>query len=140
MYARTATPVRDGRTFSAATIGTLAQGQAVQVQARQGRYYRVTYAGRTGYVYYNKLADTKPEDVAALLARAPGAHGIRLTELQAGGALRGLSPMAENYVRARQVPQWAAGAVEAMQARAVTAQQLEAFQREGNLGEYAEGG
>jgi len=139
MYARFSAPVRSGRTLRATTIGTLKQGEAVEVAAREGRYFRVQYRGQSGYVYYNKLAEQKPEDVAALLGGAPGAGGIELAELEAGGALRGLSPMAQDYVEAADVPAWAVQAVESMQAVEVTLQQLEAFQRQGRLGEYGEG-
>jgi hypothetical protein len=136
MYARFTAPVRSGQGLAAGTIGTLRQGDAVQALGREGRYYRVSYRGQTGYVYYNKLADRKPEDVAALLSRAPGGAPIELTELEAGGALRGLSPMAESYVGASDVPEWAVQAVEAMQSRSVSLEELEAFQREGGLAEY----
>ncbi len=141
MYARYSTPVRAGRTLGSATLGTLAQGQAVQVVGREGRYYRTVYAGTTGWVYYNKLADTKPEDVSAALGGDLSLGGLELTELESGGALRGLSPMAENYAEAAEIPKWAVDAVEQMQERGVTARELDDFEREGGLGEYAgEGG
>lgn len=138
MYARFSTPVRSGRGLSAQTLGKLAQGEAVEVLGRAGNYFRVSYRGKPAYVYYNKLADEKPEDISALLGAGFAAEGIELTELEAGGALRGLSPMAENYAQASQVPEWAVAAVEAMQGRVVTADELEGFQREGRLGEYGE--
>ena len=140
MYARFSTPVRSGRTLSATTIGTLQQGEAVQVSGREENYFHVLYQGQEGYVYYNKLDDKKPEDVASLLSGQPGAQGIKLTEMEAGGALRGLSPMAENYAQASDVPKWATDAVEAMQARQVSLQQLDEFQRAGHIGEYSVGG
>ncbi|KPK62245.1 MAG: hypothetical protein AMK73_06420 [Planctomycetes bacterium SM23_32] len=138
MYARFSAPVRAERTLGAETLGTLSQGDAVQVTGREGSYYRVNYRGRAGWVYFNKLAGEKPEDVTGLLGGL-GGEGIRLTELEAGGALRGLSPMAESYAKAADVPRWAVDAVEAMQGRTITARQLEEFQREGGLGEYGEG-
>ena len=137
MYARYSTPVRAGRTLGSATLGTLAQGQAVQVVGRDGRYFRTVYAGTTGWVYYNKLADTKPEDVSAALGGDLSPGGLELTELESGGALRGLSPMAENYAEAAEIPKWAVDAVEQMQERGVTARELDDFEREGGLGEYA---
>jgi len=140
MYARFSTPVRSGRGLSSTTIGTLQQGQAVQVDGREDNYFRVTLNGQSGYVYYNKLDDKKPEDVATLLAAAPASQGLQLTELEAGGALRGLSPMAEDYTASADIPQWAKDAVEQMQARQVTLQEMDAFQRAGHLGEYGEGG
>jgi hypothetical protein len=138
MYARFSTPVRADRALGAATFGTLQQGDAVQVTGREGSYYSVAYRGRTGWVYYNRLAGEEPEDVTALIGGL-GGEGIQLTELEAGGALRGLSPMAENYARAADIPRWAVDAVEAMQARSITAYEMEAFQKEGGLGEYGGG-
>lgn len=136
MYARFSTPVRSGRGLTASTIGTLQQGRAVTVQEREGSYYRVSFSGKTGYVYYNKLSAEKPEDISSLLAGGPGSEGLELSELEAGGALRGLSPMAENYAAGGEVPEWAVQAVEAMQGRRITPRELEEFQREGGLGEY----
>lgn len=139
MYARFSAPVRSGRTVSSRTIGTLRQGEGVQVAGREGRHYKVTYKGQTGWVYFNKLAREKPEDVENLLGGGLAAGGIELTELEAGGALRGLSPMAESYARQAEVPKWAVDAVEEMQARGITAYELEEFQQQGGLGEYGEG-
>jgi len=138
MYARLSTPVRSGQGLAAQTVGTLKQGQAVEVLGREGSYYRVSHAGQTGWVYFNKLAEDKPEDMSVLLTGGGLGGGIKLTELQTGGALRGLSPMAEDYAAARNVPQWAVQAVEEMQARTIDAEQLEEFQQEGGLGEYGE--
>ena len=140
MYARFSAPVRDGKGLSAATVGTLEQGESIDVLARDGAYYRVSYSGRAGYVYHNKLSDEKPEDIGALLGANVSAQGIQLTELEAGGALRGLSQTAEDYATSSAAPAWAVAAVEAMQARQVTIEELEAFQREGGLGEYGEEG
>ncbi len=140
MYARFTTPVRSGMALSSTTVGTLQQGQAVQVDGRDGNYFKVTIDGQPGYVYYNKLDNKKPEDVATLLAAAPASQGLQLTEMEAGGALRGLSPMAEDYATSAKIPQWAKDAVEQMQARQVTLQEMDAFQRAGGLGEYGQGG
>ena len=99
MYARFSAPVRSGRGLSAGILGRLEQGDPVDVQAREGRYYRISYKGKAAYIYYNKLAKEKPEDISDLLGGA-GSGGIELTEIKAGGAIRGLSPMAENYAQA----------------------------------------
>lgn len=138
MYARFSTPVRSARSLGAAALGTLEQGEAVQVVARDGRYYRLLYGGKTGWVYFNKLASDKPEDVASALGGGLATGGFELTELEAGGALRGLSPMAESYARTAEVPQWAVQAVEQMQQRGISPAELEDFQKEGRLGEYGE--
>jgi len=140
MYARFTAPVRSGRTLGAATIGKLTQGEAVQVVGKAGRYYQVVYRGRTGWVYFNKLSSEKPEDVAALLGGGLSASGFQLENPETGGALRGLAPMAEDYLRGGKVPAWAAVELEKMQQRRITAEELEAFQREGGLGEYAREG
>jgi len=138
MYARFSTPVRAERSLGAATLGTLKQGEAVEKLDRAGNYYKVSYKGRTGWVYYNKLTHDKPEDVASLLGGLGTGGGITLTELEAGGALRGLSPMAEDYAASRDVPKWAIQAVEDMQARTVSPEEMDRFEREGGLGEYGE--
>jgi hypothetical protein len=139
MYARASAPVRAGSGLDSATLGTLAQGERVFVTGRAGGYYQVDYRGQTGYVYANRLGKQKPEDVAALFSGDLGGQGIELTELEAGGALRGLSPMAESYASAADVPAWAVQAVEEMQDRGISPADLERFQKEGGLGEYAGG-
>ena len=138
MYARSSAVVRNGRTFSAAALARLKQGDAVQLLATEGRYYQVKVGDVTGWVYRNKLAADKPEDVADLLAGSPNSGSIELSELEAGGALRGLSPLAEDYAKAENVPPWAVQAVEAMGSRAVKPEDLELFQKQGKLGEYGE--
>jgi len=138
MYARTTAEVRAGRTLSALSVARLQQGDAVNVLERAGNYYRVSVGGKEGWVYYNKLAAQKPEDVAALLALSPSAGAVSLAEIEAGGALRGLSPTAQNYARQAALPDWAVRAVERAQALSVSDRELAAFAREGRLGEYGE--
>ncbi len=139
MYARTSARVRADRTLSAAVVARLEQGDAVTVLGRSGRHYRVVFAGRGGWVYYNTRAEEKPEDIASLLAAGPATAGMELTELAAGGALRGLSPATQSYARGANVPHWAIQAVEQMQSLRIAPQELDAFAREGGLGEYGEG-
>jgi hypothetical protein len=138
MYARTTTQVRSDRSLSSDVVITLRQGDAVNVLEQQGKHYRVRVGNREGWVYYNKLAKEMPEDVATLLAVRSGADGVRLTETEAGGALRGLAPTATKYAEGAQAPQWAVRCVEEMQEMRVTPKELDAFAREGRLGEYGE--
>ena len=63
---------------------------------------------------------------------------LELTEIEAGGALRGLSPMAKKYAENEDVPAWALKAVEDMQGLKLSEKELDAFAREGGLGEYGE--
>ena len=138
MYARTSATVRAEKRLGASVVARLKQGDAVQVTGKEARHYRVSVGGKEGWIYYNKLAEQKPEDVALLLSRDP-ARPIVLTEMEAGGALRGLSPMAESYAKSANIPEWATRAVEKMQGLAVTSEELDTFAREGRLGEYGEG-
>lgn len=139
MYARTSAVVRADKGLSAPVVAELNQGDAVDVLEKDGFHYRVSAVGKEGWLYYNKLAEQKPEDVAALLGADP-ARPIELAEMEAGGALRGLSPLAEEYAkRAKNIPKWAARAVDQMQGLKITRKDLEAFAREGRLGEYGEG-
>ena len=138
MYARTSVSVRAGRTLSSPVVAGLKQGDRVEVRGKEGRHYKVLVGGKEGWVYYNKLAEKRPEDVAALLGAEPG-RPMTLTELEAGGALRGLSPMAEDYAKGANMPEWVTGAVEQMQELTISAEELDAFAREGRLGEYGEG-
>jgi len=140
MYARFPTSVRSERSLSAEVVKELRQGDRVQILAREGRHYKVRADGEEGWVYFNKLTDKKPEDVMSLLSSGLGGAGIELTELEAGGAVRGLSRSARSYVAAGNVPDWVVRAVEEMQAMKITSAELEAFKRAGRLGEYGEEG
>ena len=138
MYARTSAEVRSDKTLSAQLVARLNQGDAVNVLLKSTSYCKVSIGAKEGWVYFNKLTAQKPEDVAALLARGPGGGAVKLTEIEAGGALRGLSPMAENYAKAADIPKWAVQAVEDMQSVKISDQELEGFARQGKLGEYGE--
>jgi uncharacterized protein YgiM (DUF1202 family) len=132
------TEVRDGRSFAAAVVTRLEQGDPVQILGRTGRHYKVAVDGRSGWIYYNKLTEEKPEDISALLGSGPSTAGMDLDEMEAGGALRGLSPAAEKYAMAEDIPRWAVEAVERMQKLKTTPEDLESFARQGKLGEYME--
>lgn len=138
MYARMRTEVRDSRSFGAQVVTRLKQGDAVRVVEKSGRHYRVAVAGREGWIYYNKLTSEKPEDISALLGSGPSTAGMDLSEMEAGGALRGLSPAAEQYALAEKIPDWAVRAVERMHEMKATPEDLDAFARRGGLGEYME--
>ena len=138
MYARMQTEVRESRSFGAKVVARLQQGDPVRVLEKSGRHYRVSADGREGWIYYNKLTADRPEDISALLGSGPSTEGMDLSETEAGGAIRGLSPAAEQYALAEQIPQWAVQAVERMQKRKPTPDQLDSFARQGGLGEYME--
>lgn len=138
MYARMDAEVREGRSLSARVVARLKQGDTVRTLERSGRHYRVSVNGTTGWIYFNKLTEDKPEDISALLGGGPATGGAELSEMEAGGAVRGLSPEAEKYSTAKDIPEWAVPAVENMQARKISADELESFAREGGLGEYGE--
>jgi uncharacterized protein YgiM (DUF1202 family) len=138
MYARMRTEVRQSRSFGAEVVTRLKQGDAVRVVEKSERHYRVSVGGREGWIYYNKLTSEKPEDIAALLGSAPSTAGMDLSEMEAGGALRGLSPAAEQYALAEKIPDWAVQAVERMHEMKATPDELDAFARSGGLGEYME--
>lgn len=138
MYARMQTEVRESRSFGARVVARLKQGDPVRVIERSGRHYRVSASGAEGWIYYNKLTAEKPEDISALLGSSPSTGGMDLSEMEAGGALRGLSPAAEKYTRASKIPEWTLQAVERMQRRKPTPAELDSFARQGGLGEYME--
>jgi len=136
MYARFSTSVRAERSLGSEVVARLKQGDAVTVLDREGRHYRVLVGGREGWIYYNKLAAQAPEDVAALLASTPWAGPVQLSELEAGGALRGLSTMARKYAARAQLPDWTLDALREIQSMSIPLKELERFQQQGRLGEY----
>ncbi|MBS3761913.1 MAG: SH3 domain-containing protein [Planctomycetes bacterium] len=138
MYTRTAAELRGGTSLGASVVVRLEQGAAVEVLERSGDYYRVSAGAEEGWIYFNKLAEEKPEDIEAILSGGASGEGVELAELEAGGALRGLSPAAEKYADSAEIPDWAVQAVEEMQARKVGPEEIEKFAREGRLGEYGQ--
>jgi len=138
MYARTSVKVRAEKKLSSDVVAELEQGDPVQTLQKLGRHYRVRIGEKEGWVYYNKLTAEQPEDLTLLLTGATGTVEVELTEIEAGGALRGLSPMAKKYAENEDIPAWALQAVENMQSLKLSDKELDAFAREGGLGEYGE--
>jgi len=138
MYARTSAQVRAEKSLSSGVVVGLEQGDAVEVLDKADRHYRVRVGNKEGWVYYNKLSEERPEDVATLLSAGARTGGVQLTEVEAGGALRGLAPVAKLYALDVEAPDWAVQAVDNMQRLQFSQKELDDFAREGHLGEYAE--
>ena len=66
------------------------------VVKKEGKWYKVKYKGKTGYIYGSKVSKSKPSDDASLTAED---GGVKVAELDTAGAARGLGPTAEAYAK-----------------------------------------
>ncbi len=144
MYAkRGGTKVTAEQSPTSKVIGTLDVGDPVQVMKKDGRKYQVKLAnGQTGWVFQFKLTDSPPAEKSgggSGLSALTGKSTIAAREARAGGSIRGLKETTANYAKSKHIDPAHQRAVDDMEARIVTKEELAAFQREGGVGEYSGG-
>ena len=131
--------LRAGKTSSAAEVAKLAYGQELSVVGEAPGFLEVkTAAGQAGFIAKQWTADTMPSrsSVAEGLgaaARGGGNPGVAYT----AGA-RGLAPEAEQYAQAKGDFAAAVAAVKEMERFALPDAKVEAFLRDGRLGEFSD--
>ena len=128
---------------TSAVVGTLNQGDPVQVLKKEGRKLQVKLSnGKTGWVFQFKLADSKPAKSSggrSALSGLTGKNTIAAREARSGGSIRGLKETTANYAKDKHIDPSYQRAVDDMEAFIVTTDELAAFQREGGVGEYSGG-
>jgi len=144
MYAkRGGTKVTLAPSPTSKVVGTLNVGDRVQVLKKDGRKYQVKLAnGRTGWVFKFKLTASKPAGKSrgrSGLSALTGRSAISAREARAGGSIRGLKETTANYAKGKRIDPVYQQAVDKMEARVVSADELSAFQRQGGIGEYSGG-
>ena len=144
MYAKGGgTKVTAEQSPTSTVVGTLDVGDPVQVLKKDGRKFQVKLSnGRTGWVFQFKLTDSQPEQRSgggSALSALTGKSTIAAREARAGGSIRGLKETTANYAKGKHIDPAYQRAVDDMEARVVTKEELAAFQREGGIGEYSGG-
>ena len=144
MYAKTGgVKVTAEQSPTSSVVGTLNEGDPVQVLTKDGRKLQVKLPnGKTGWVFQFKLTDSKPSQSSggsSALSGLTGKSTIAAREARAGGSIRGLKETTGTYAKGKQIDPAYQRAVDDMEARVVTKDELAAFQREGGLGEYSGG-
>ncbi|MBI4002843.1 MAG: SH3 domain-containing protein [Nitrospira defluvii] len=131
--------LRVGKTSLDAVVGNVKFGDALEVVGRDGSWVEVkTSAGARGWIFANKTTTSKPSgsnDTLAKLGQSMRGGDASATTASAGA--RGLDKASEGYANRTGVSARDREAVDRMTAYQIPDQEVEAFMREGGLGEYA---
>jgi len=130
------------RSASSQTVSELPVGAELTVLNSEGRWYQVrTTSGKEGWVYRGKVSTAPPpketQETENLFAELGGSD-ISADEAQTSRSIRGLSPETEQYARQRGTPEAYQKALDEVLVMRVAPKELEAFLRNGKIGEYAQ--
>lgn len=144
MYAKTGgVKVTTEQSPTSSVVGTLNEGDAVQVLKKDGRKLQVKLPnGKTGWVFQFKLTDSKPSQSSggsSALSALTGKSTIAAREARSGGSIRGLKETTATYAKGKNIDPAYQRAVDEMESRVVKKEELTAFQREGGIGEFSGG-
>jgi uncharacterized protein YgiM (DUF1202 family) len=132
--------LRSGKTSLSPTVATVQFGEALEKLRQEGEWLEVrTASGSTGWIFVNKTTPTKPAGGESSLARL--GQAMRRTEaapVTAATGARGLDKVSEEYASRTGISKQYQDEVDRMTAYKLTDQEVEAFLREGRLGEYAQ--
>ncbi len=134
-------------TSSSSTIAELERGTVLLLIAKEGRWFRVaTQESQRGWIYRGKVSEEQPEvesidegedSIGSLLGGLSGSD-IRADAADSSRSIRGLSPEAEEYAKAAGTPRQSRNALDATLSRKVKDSDIEAFLKNGKVGEYAD--
>ena len=121
-------------------IKVLGKGMAVDVLEKSGRFYKVSAGGSEGFVFKFKLTSKKPAMAGGggLLDILGGDQKIAARESGSGSSIRGLSPMSEEHAKKKGISEKDIQAVKQMESFKVSAQEVEQFLAQRQLGEFNE--
>jgi len=115
------------------------KGTTLRVLRKEGRYYQVqTPDGITGWVNRVYVTTTPPKHRRSF-SRLGGSSAIGVQEASVQASIRGLQPVAETYAKSKGISPQCVRDADTMQKIRVSEAELDAFMREGKLGEYGEG-
>lgn len=125
---------------SSPVISVLSSGSAVDVKSKGKRFYKVSAGGKTGYIFKFKLTKSKPGGGGGGggLDSLVGSQKMSASESSSGSSIRGLSPISEDYAKNKGMKSSSLDAVRQMEGFSVSRTAVDRFQKEGNLGEYAQ--
>jgi hypothetical protein len=123
-------------------VDTLRLGDQVRVLEKSDRHYKIrAQSGKTGWVFKFKLSDQKVGGGGGgdMLSGLTGETRIAAREASTGGSIRGLKETSEHYAESKQIDPASRNAVQKMEDRAISREDLLKFQREGSVGEFSGG-
>ncbi|RMD59623.1 MAG: SH3 domain-containing protein [Nitrospirae bacterium] len=126
------------RRASSPTIERLPIGTELKVISSVRKWYKVvTPSGRSGWIYAGKVSKRPPKRGSGGLFGSFGGSGIKLSAADTSRSIRGLSPEAKEYARATATPLVYENALNEVLSMRITGREVEAFLKEGKIGEYA---
>ncbi|MBW2146553.1 MAG: SH3 domain-containing protein [Deltaproteobacteria bacterium] len=132
------TTIRTEPNATSKVVATMDAGEPLEVVDRAERFLQVrTKDGKRGWVYVYRTTSEPPDqeskDEFLLLARG---RDVRASEAETGSAIRGLEPVAEqNAIQNRTDPR-IIEQFKVLDAYVIKDEELNAFMKEGRLGEY----
>ncbi len=124
-------------------VVVLKKGDQVQVIEKGARFFKVsTSAGAEGWVFKFKLKAKSSSGSSSggggnLFSAVGGKQSFSANESSSASSIRGLSPTATNYAKSSGVSPEMVEAVKFMEQLQATDAELERFQKDGRLGEFA---
>lgn len=139
VLARTA-QLRAGKTSLDKVTANLRLGDELTVLKRDGNWMEVkTASGETGWIFANKVSNTKPKDGdSGLAALGQSVRRGEASSVTASAGSRGLDKVSEGYAQQAGITKAVQDSVDRMAAYRVTDQEVEDFLKKGRLGEYAQ--
>ncbi len=131
--------VTEEKSPTSKVVETLRRGTQVQVIEKSDRHVKIQApSGKTGWVFKFTLSDQKVGGGGGnLLSVVTGDTRIAAREAGTGGSIRGLKETSERYATAKHVDQASKEAVQRMEDRVISREELLRFQQEGSVGEFA---
>lgn len=137
------TALKAEQSIGAASIAELPVGTELSVIEGGGRWLKVQAAGgKEGWVYAGRVSDTAP---VAEVGAGEGLFGDSLQKSQVTTAkadsarsIRGLSPEVAQYAKQQGTPEVLKKELDRILSRKVSDKEVNAFLKEGKIGEYAQ--
>ncbi len=144
MYARKdKVKVTEQKSPMSRVVETLRLGDQVSVLEKSGRHLKVRVpSGKTGWVFKFKLSDQQIGGGGGggdALSALTGESRVAAREAGTGGSIRGLKETSERYATTKQVDPASRDAVQRMEDRVISRDDLLKFQRKGSVGEFSGG-
>lgn len=143
LYAKTDdTKVMEQESARSKVVASLSAGAPVEVIVKGKQFYKVGLSnGKQGWIFKFKLSQEAP-------AKGSGGSGfgevlggrqvMAARESSSGSSIRGLSPASQTYAKNKGLSPVAVQAVSDMENYRLPPKDLDAFMKEGQLGEYAQ--
>ena len=133
--------LRDGKTSLSNAVATVQFGEEIDVLRQEEDWLQVrTSGGAMGWIFANKTTPTKPSAAGSDSGLAKLGQAVRQAEaapVTASVGARGLDKVSEEYAKRSGIPKQYQNTVDRMTANRLSDEEVEAFLKEGRLGEYA---